>query len=158
MTSIAPIVRVHIGEVKTAADGESLKAILGSCVGIGLLFASRNIFGLAHCLLPEAPPDDKASGGKFVDKAIVVLLDKMSIEPADYRHVSAVLAGGAAVLTVSLTSTRASIGQKNVEQAERCLKQRRIPIVYRDVGDTHGRCLTIFGGDGTYCSTPILSY
>ena len=32
---------VHIGEVKIAKNGEVLKAILGSCVGIGIIWKEK---------------------------------------------------------------------------------------------------------------------
>jgi chemotaxis protein CheD len=38
-----------------------LRATLGSCVGIGLLWRERAIYGLAHCLLPEAPDRSRQS-------------------------------------------------------------------------------------------------
>ncbi|MEJ0004348.1 MAG: chemotaxis protein CheD [Pararobbsia sp.] len=45
---------VRIGEAKAASHGV-LKATLGSCVGIGLLWRARQRCALAHCLLPESP-------------------------------------------------------------------------------------------------------
>ncbi|MGA7816957.1 hypothetical protein [Caballeronia sp.] len=55
---------VRIGEVKTAGRDVILRATLGSCVGIGVLWRSRGLYALAHCLLPDAPPGEVSDAGQ----------------------------------------------------------------------------------------------
>ncbi|PWS15383.1 chemotaxis protein CheD, partial [Klebsiella pneumoniae] len=47
-------IHVQIGQVKTGRAGQALNAILGSCIGLGLLDPARGVYGLAHCLLSKS--------------------------------------------------------------------------------------------------------
>ncbi len=46
-------INVHIGEIKIGKGNQVLHTLLGSCIGIGLLWPSQRLYGLAHCLLPK---------------------------------------------------------------------------------------------------------
>lgn len=48
-------IQVHMCAIGIGGGEDVLRTTLGSCVGIGLLWRARGIYGLAHCLLPEAP-------------------------------------------------------------------------------------------------------
>ena len=48
-------IQVHMCALAIGQGNDVLRATLGSCVGIGLLWRERAIYGLAHCLLPDAP-------------------------------------------------------------------------------------------------------
>ena len=67
-------INVHIGEVKIATSDTILRALLGSCVGVAILWPERNIFGLAHCLLARSPDKEFKVGARYVDQAIYSLL------------------------------------------------------------------------------------
>lgn len=56
MTS--PEIMVRMGEhAISSKGGAALVSIgLGSCIGLALLDRSRGVFGLAHVMLPAAPP------------------------------------------------------------------------------------------------------
>ncbi|MBK7889573.1 MAG: chemotaxis protein CheD [Bdellovibrionales bacterium] len=84
-------INVHIGEVKIAKNGEILKAILGSCVAIGILWEKRGVCGLAHCLLAENPEKTFAIGGRFVDQAIPSLLALMKIRLENFGEIEVIL-------------------------------------------------------------------
>lgn len=49
------IIRVRIGQLAVERRPVILKATLGSCVGVAMLWHERGVYGLAHCLLPTAP-------------------------------------------------------------------------------------------------------
>jgi chemotaxis protein CheD len=71
-------IHVNIGKIGISTQGENLRTILGSCVAVALLWEDRKIYGLAHCLVPEASDDlEPASEAKFVDQAIPTLISKM---------------------------------------------------------------------------------
>ncbi|WP_175772532.1 hypothetical protein [Paraburkholderia phenazinium] len=46
-------IQVHMCAIGIGQGHDVLRATLGSCVGIGLLWRERAIYGLAHCLLPD---------------------------------------------------------------------------------------------------------
>jgi chemotaxis protein CheD len=140
-------INAHIGEVKIAKNGETLKAILGSCVGIGLICRKKNIVGLAHCLLPESFHPSFAIGGRFVDQAIPSLLLLMKLKVDDYPHIEAVLAGGANMTRSSPTPHERLIGDANAELAVKILKTLGIRVIYQDLGGDEGRRIVINGTD-----------
>ena len=43
---------VGMGEVRIGRRGEILRATLGSCIGIGVIWRQGGRCALAHCLLP----------------------------------------------------------------------------------------------------------
>lgn len=147
----APVqLNVHIGQVKVARNGETLKALLGSCVGVGLLWRDRGIYGLAHCLLPESPAKTFEIGGRFVDQAVASLLALMRVHADDIPHVVAVVAGGGNMTNPGAANPNDLVGSHNAAVAERELKKRGIVIADWDVGGEEGRTITINGQDGSH--------
>jgi chemotaxis protein CheD len=153
------VIWVNIGEVKTTSSGQTLKTNLGSCVGIGLLWRERHLYGLAHCLLPAAPPEQTVKNGKYVDHAVALLVEKMKITRADTADVEAIVGGGAAIIKVQSGTKQATkhwtIGDDNVAAALQQLTKLHVPLMFRDVGDHYGRQMTLDGKEGTYFSQRI---
>jgi chemotaxis protein CheD len=116
-------INVHIGEVKVARHGEILKTILGSCVGIGFLWESKSICGLAHCLLPEAPSKTAEIGGRFVTQAIPSLIALMKIKPEDIQDLVVIVAGGGNMTQSNSKKMDSLVGTHNFATAERELKK-----------------------------------
>jgi len=141
---------VHIGEVRVAKNGETLKAILGSCVGVGFLWRAQSMYGLAHCLLPEAPTRSFEINGRFVDQAIASLVAMMKIREAEREEIEAVLAGGGNMTSPTHSDTEKLVGTNNSRVAERELKRLGIRILHRDLGGDVGRKISIDGRDGSF--------
>jgi len=152
----SPILHVNIGEIGLAAAGETLQTILGSCVGIGLLWPAKNVYGLAHCLLPRGLSDVAKQEAKFVDQGVRCLVEKMQISRTDRKFISAVLAGGASMLDYSLNTPMATVGLQNIYEAKKALQSCQIKIMYEDCGHNYGRQLFIYGQDGSFKVLKIL--
>lgn len=142
-------VNVHIGEIKIAKNGEVLKTILGSCVGIGFIWKKKNLCGLAHCLLPETPIKTFAIGGRYVDQAIPSLIALMKIREENISEIEVVLAGGGN-MTSAAEKADELVGSYNIKTALRELQQRGFRIQQSRIGGNEGRKMTIFAADGTY--------
>ncbi|WP_175104187.1 chemotaxis protein CheD [Pararobbsia alpina] len=130
---------VRIGEAKRASNGV-LKATLGSCVGIGLLWRSRGRCALAHCLLPDAPPSGgplSAFGARYVEHALPVLFRLLEIERGAHGELEAVLVGGASLAKLG-RGAAGQIGQHNVEAARARLAEAGIRIVLEQTGGVRG--------------------
>lgn len=128
---------VKMAEMEVVADGRNLKTVLGSCVGVIVRDADRKVSGLAHVMLPARRTDDAATG-KYADSAIPALLAGMASRGCRPASLQALLIGGAQMFP-SGSASIASIGDQNVEAARRVLSERRIPIVFEDIGGTAGR-------------------
>lgn len=144
------IINVHIGEVKVAKNGEVLKAILGSCVGIGFIWREKKICGLAHCLLPEIPVQTFTISGRFVDQAIPSLMALMKIRPENFNQIEAVVAGGGNMTNPTEGDTSSLVGSLNFKVAERELKKLGIRIVYSESGGEEGRKIFLHTDDFSY--------
>jgi len=137
LAGLAETVTVKMAEMEVVADGRSLKTVLGSCVGVIVRDPDRKVSGLAHIMLPARRSDDEACG-KYADSAIPALLASMASRGCRARALQALLVGGAQMFPMGAASI-ASIGDKNVEAARRVLAERKIPIVFEDIGGTAGR-------------------
>lgn len=143
------ILDVHIGEVKIAKNGEILQAILGSCVGIGIIWKDKSICGLAHCLLPESPVPTFEIGGRFVDQAIRSLMALMKIRQEDLNSVALVIVGGGN-MTKSGANSLDLVGSCNFKTAINEANKRHLPILYSEGGGEVGRKLFIDSARFTY--------
>lgn len=150
MTEERKILNVHIGEVKVAKNGEILKAIMGSCVGIGFLWKKKKIYGLAHCLLPENPEKSFAISGRYVDQAIDSLMALMKIDSEDVNEIDVVFAGGGNMTNPESTDNSKLVGGLNLQVAERELKKRGLKIVCVEQGGNQGRKIAIDAASGEY--------
>lgn len=136
-------VQVRMCEVRTGQGNDILRATLGSCVGIGLLWRDRGIYGLAHCLLPESPQPDTGNGAKYVTDAVPSLLSMMEITASRMGQVEAVIAGGACMVQHQTPPRHGLIGEQNTRMAQRLIAATGIRVVHVDVGGECGRQLLI---------------
>ncbi|WP_260858709.1 chemotaxis protein CheD [Paraburkholderia sp. BCC1885] len=143
MTDDAREIQVHMCAIGIGKGHDVLRATLGSCVGIGLLWRERAIYGLAHCLLPDAPNRPEGIGAKYVTQAIPSLLSLMQVQRASHDALEAVLAGGANMVHYARRPAHAPIGEQNVRTAQQLLEALGVRVVHVDVGGECGRQLLI---------------
>ncbi len=131
------LVIVGISDQKiTAAPDILITYALGSCVGICLYDRLHHLGGLAHILLPETFSDGSAKNlYKFADTAIGELVHTMEKAGSARLHLTAKIAGGANMFTV----TGKSIGERNVETVKKELQRLSIRLVAEDTGANYGR-------------------
>ncbi|CUH80743.1 chemotaxis protein CheD [Tropicibacter naphthalenivorans] len=136
-------VHVQIGEVKTGGPGELLTAILGSCIGLGLLYPSRQIYGLAHCLLSNSGQQSDEISGRYVDQALKSMISLMKITPDDYRKIKAIVVGGANMTMPADTEPSRLVGSINSTTAYKAVRKQGFRNIYEDIGGVVGRQITI---------------
>lgn len=136
-------IQVRMCEVKVGSGNDVLRAILGSCVGIGLLWRKRGLYAMAHCLLPEPPQAPAGEGAKYVTGAVPTLLSMMGLERTRQDEVEAVIAGGACMVQHATPPRHGLIGEQNTRMAQQLLAQTRIKLVHVEVGGQSGRQLVI---------------
>jgi chemotaxis protein CheD len=145
---------VRIGEVKTAGRDVILRATLGSCVGIGVLWRSRGLYALAHCLLPDAPPGevaDAGQGARYVTWAVPSLLRMLNAPEHAHSELDVVIAGGANMLHFKTKAAPGGlVGDQNVASARRVLHAAKLGVVHAEVGGEHARQLSIDGANDRF--------
>ena len=134
-------INVRMCQVEIGRGETDLIALLGSCVGIGLIWEDRGICGLAHCLLSSSKKTTHDIGAKHVDQALYSLEKLMGF--ADYSDVRAVLVGGANMTIRDGQKPRDMIGDRNIESAIEELSKRHVVISQQDTGGIAGRKLEI---------------
>ena len=136
-------IHVQIGQVKIGRSGDILTAILGSCIGLGLLYPARNIFGLAHCLLSSSGQVSDKIDGRHVDQALRSLVSLMALKPADHRHVKAIIVGGANMTMSPDTDPKRLVGTINSGSAYSAVRELGLRNIHVDTGGVLGRRVTI---------------
>lgn len=112
-----------IGQIRVGSSG-TLKATLGSCVGIALISRDPRVCGLAHCLLPAAASGAACLDARYASHAVGNLLRKMAVGPDGQRKLRAYLCGGAHVLRIARP-----IGQLNLSACRARLRLHGIRLV-----------------------------
>ncbi len=147
------VLSVSIGEIVTSDQpNEVLVAYgLGSCVAVCLYDPVARVGGMAHALLPETPSSgEKAGSGpaKFVDQGVPALLAAVLKLGAQRSRLKIGLCGGGKVLTIPGANAQFPIGQRNVEAAEKALRQKGMAIHLQDTGGDTGRTVRLQVSDG----------
>ncbi len=145
--------RVGIGECRLGGDGDALRATLGSCVGVCLVYPQRRQFTLAHVLLPFAPDDlerGDATASRYADTVVQHLLDLMKVQPAERRRLRAYVAGGASMFENAGQLNR--VGDENQLALVASLKALQVRVAEEDFGGDEGRQLVVHGPKGVIVS------
>lgn len=133
---------VRIGQIKVGAGDEVLKTVLGSCVGIALLWPAKGKYALAHCLLPFATgKDDRPS--RYVDQAVPRMLELLEVGPDDISALVAVVGGGARMMEADKVYLKFVVGDENLRMARKTLEEAGIHIVAFEPGVDRGTKMRI---------------
>jgi len=135
---------VGMADLKVAKAPDTLTTLgLGSCVGITLFDKKNKIGGMAHCMLPTYKGFEGQNKAKFVDSAVVELLNQMVRIGASRAGLVAKIAGGAHMFGKSQNNDLLKIGERNAAAGLAVLRQLSIPVQANDTGGTHGRTIEL---------------
>src|ERR1700722_9022723 len=96
-------------------SGRLLCPGLGSCIAICALDPTTNIGGIAHLMLPKAPPDVQEAGVvKFIDSGFDSFLARMLDLGASRENILIAAAGGAQLFSFGVQN-QSDLGQRNAE-------------------------------------------
>jgi chemotaxis protein CheD len=149
---VAGIIIVGMADLNVIkAPGMLTTLGLGSCVGIALYDSVNKVAGLAHCMLPDSTQIQNNSNiAKFVDTALIRLINNMGRSGANKRILKAKVAGGAQMFAFNSTNESMRIGDRNVDATLKMLREFNIPVVGRDTGANYGRTVELFAEDGRF--------
>lgn len=127
--------KVGIGGISVIARAGTLRTLLGSCIGVVLHDAKKQVGGMAHVVLPHS---EGTTGpiGKYANLALPELIRQIQFAGGCVQHLVAKLAGGAKMFP---TASSRSIGDDNLAVVEQLLGDARIPICGHHCGGTQGR-------------------
>lgn len=144
---LLPSVYLHPGQLFVATERVTVTTILGSCVAVCLWDAELEIGGINHYLLPTGLRT-AATGLRYGNVAIALLLEKLARAGTSPASLRAKLFGGACVLD-AMRGKENHLGDKNVEIARKALTEAGVPVVASDVGGGRGRKLIFYPHDGS---------
>lgn len=141
---------VGMADMKCAKHPAILTTLgLGSCVGIALYDPTTKVVGMAHCMLPDSMAvSDNRNIAKFVDTAVVRLVNDMGRLGANKSKIQAKIAGGAQMFAFDSKNDALRIGDRNVEATKNVLRQMNIPIIKSETGEFFGRTIELYSDDG----------
>jgi chemotaxis protein CheD len=139
---------VRMGEHAVSADpaGVLVSIGLGSCIGLALIDRPRQIAGLAHVMLPEAPASGADQLGKFADTAVPALVAELEALGARRVRLEAALVGGAQMFSFGGGSL--DIGARNNAATRAGLAALRLPLAAAATGGSKGRTVRLHVGTG----------
>lgn len=126
---------IGIAGMKVVHSPDTIRTVLGSCVGIAIFDRVARIGGLAHVILPDSK-EGTGDPGKFGDTAVDQLLEMILSEGAERKRLAAKYAGGAAMFG---TATVGNLGARNADAVQARLAHHGIRAVAKEVGGTKGR-------------------
>ncbi len=137
------LINVGIADLGVAASPNTLRTILGSCVGICLYDSKMKIGGLSHIMLPSSKkPANNLK--KYADTAIPLMIDEMIKIGAVRERLVAKLAGGATMFKHSENSLMGEIGKNNILCVREILGLLKIPVLSEEVGGDYGRTIDFY--------------
>ena len=143
------VIVVGMADLKVAKFPDTLTTLgLGSCVGITLVDKSKKLGGMAHCMLPTYKGFEGQNIAKFVDSAVIELLNQLKRMGASPGSLEAKIAGGAHMFGRSQNNDMLKIGERNAAAGLAILKHLGIPVRANDTGGTHGRTIEIMFDTG----------
>jgi chemotaxis protein CheD len=144
---------VHLGHMAISANPADTLGIygLGSCVAVLMYDPAAHIGGILHALLPAQARDTSSVSAlptKFVDQGIHRLLADLCTAGAEKARLQVYLCGGAHVVAAADYSDVFNIGQRNIETAQKVLKETGLKVQAQAVGGTKGRTVKFYIFDG----------
>jgi chemotaxis protein CheD len=135
------------GEVHATGDRCEITTILGSCVAVCLWDSNLRAGGMNHFLLPSSQ-DPAERSLRFGDVATQELLHRLYTLGCQRRTLVAKLFGGAALWQPEGRYVN-SLGARNVEAAQRMMKNCGIHVIAQDTGGNDGRKIIFDTDDGS---------
>ncbi|MGZ3769208.1 MAG: chemotaxis protein CheB [Bdellovibrio sp.] len=126
------------GKIAAFKEETIISTLLGSCVAVAIYDPTTKIGGLNHYLLPESASEERPNM-RYGVHAIPMLIEECLRLGAKKSTMIAKIYGGGNVINVS--QNQDSIGNKNIEIAERILKSHGISVLHRNVAGDSARTI-----------------
>ena len=126
---------IRMGEMAIGSQGEELRTLLGSCIGVAIYSSRAKVGGLVHIVLPQSRGNVE-NPFRFADTGVPALRDAILETAGRQLNLVAKIAGGAAMFG---DKNQQTIGGRNEEACRIALRALRIPIMADHCGGEQGR-------------------
>lgn len=135
---------IGIAETRIVKAPDSVRTVLGSCIGVAIFDRVAKIGGLGHVILPDST-EGSGAPGKFADTAVDLLVDLLVEAGAERKRLIAKITGGASMFG---NSTATGLGERNGVAVRARLLSHAIRLAASDVGGTKGRKMLLVPSSG----------
>lgn len=140
----------RIGVMCITNGEDTLKAILGSCVGIAIFWKKRKLYTLSHCLLADSLDSNSGLNAKYVSDAIPLMLQAMENTGRQRFELEAVVVGGGTMLQSHGNPNAEKIGPHNLEAARKHLLKHNVNLAHLKNAGKFASQIIVDGQQGTY--------
>jgi len=137
------LINVGIADIGIDTAPNTLRTILGSCIGICIYDPVVRLGGLSHIMLPSSK-NPTVNIKKYADSAIPYMIDEMIKRGADRKRMIAKIAGGSTMFRHTENTLMGDIGKNNIVSTKEILARLNIRIVSEDVGGDYGRTIDFY--------------
>lgn len=128
------------GKIAAFKEETIISTLLGSCVAVALHDPTTKVGGLNHYLLSDGLPEERANT-RYGIHAIPLLIEECVRMGANRNKLQAKIYGGANVISVAQLGD--GIGKRNIDLAEKMLKDLGIPILEKNVAGESARTIKL---------------
>lgn len=111
-----------------------VSTVLGSCVSVCIYDSVRNTGGMNHFQKPKTSTPENSTA-RFGNISTMALVNIMLKGGSKAENLEAQIIGG----SFNPKYSKKDIGKKNIKEAKKALKKKKVKIVSEDVGGAKGR-------------------
>jgi chemotaxis protein CheD len=137
------LINVGIADMGIDIAPNTLRTILGSCIGICIYDPEVKLGGLSHIMLPSSKKPT-SNIKKYADTAIPYMIEEMIKRGSNRRRMIAKIAGGSTMFRHTENTLMGDIGKNNIVSTKEILSSLNIKIVSEDVGGDYGRTIDFY--------------
>ena len=126
---------VGMGQIQISTGPNSIRSVLGSCIGIAIYHPRSTTSVFAHIVLADSA-GRPGLPGKFVDTAIPEMMKILTAEGVPRFGRCAKMTGGSQMFGATGPMR---VGEINAKAVRETLKLAEIPLIAEDVGGERGR-------------------
>jgi len=127
------------GEVIVSCNPVIVSTVLGSCVAITMYSPKKNVGAICHAMYPNNATQDENL--LYVDSAVRHLYRKMRDYGGETDMVVKLFGGAQVLASGDYHQEKMTVGEQNIMQAEKILKELGLHVSKADIGGTQGRKL-----------------
>lgn len=136
-----PNIDINISQIKVEDDPFSILIVPNIVCGLGIVMydPTTKIGGGLHAVLPNCRSDSDPNPGKYVDKAISLLIEELESKGVERKNIVVKLAGGAKMLNTA----GIPIAETNLKTAKETLMKEKLSVKGLDIGGSVKRKLSL---------------
>ena len=149
-----PVVYLKAGEMHFTDSPTLVITLLGSCLSVTMFSRRKGLGGICHGLLPQCGGrkqcDNKClEGFKYVECSIRKMGELFDRHGAKRSEIEVKVFGGADMFSRQITTRgTVSVGQQNIQIAEKIIVSEGLTTLKTDVGGMRGRKIFFYTDTG----------